>query len=106
MEGEILGRQAEYWRKTLAGAPELLEVPRDHARPAEQDYAGGFVPLVLDEELTARLKQLSRRHGTTLFMTMMAGWGALLGRLSGQADVVIGTPVANRGQAEIEKLIG
>ena len=64
------------------------------------------VDLVLDEELTGGLKALSRRHGATLFMTLLAGWAALLARLSGQEDVVIGTPVANRGRAEIEGLIG
>ena len=62
--------------------------------------------LVLDEELTAGLKEMSKRHGTTLYMTMLAGWAALLGRLSGQQDVVMGTPVANRGRMEIEELIG
>ena len=61
---------------------------------------------MLDEELTAGLKELSRRHGTTLFMTLLAGWAVLLARLSGQQEVVIGTPVANRGRAEIEGLIG
>ena len=64
---------------------------------------GALCRLVLDEELTAELKELSRRHGTTLFMTLLAAWAALLARLSGQQDVVIGTPVANRGQAEIEE---
>ena len=67
---------------------------------------GRCAGLVLDEELTAGLKELSRRHGTTLYMTLLAGWAALLARLSGQEDVVIGTPVANRGRAEIEGLIG
>ena len=60
----------------------------------------------LREKLTAGLKELSRRQGTTLYMTLLAGWAALLGRLSGQEEVVIGTPVANRGRAEIEGLIG
>src|SRR5690606_19555219 len=62
--------------------------------------------LVLDEELTAGLKALSLRHGTTLFMTVLAGWATVLSRLSGQEDVVIGTPSANRGRREIEGLIG
>src|SRR5258708_38664804 len=62
--------------------------------------------MVLEEELTEELKELSRRQGTTLYMTLLAGWGALLGRLSGQKDIVIGTPVANRRRAELEKLIG
>src|ERR1700722_19212322 len=106
IEGEVLQQQADYWKTTLAAAPALLEVPLDHARPAEQDYTGAFAGLVLEEELTAALKAFSKRHGTTLFMTLLAGWAALLTRLSGQQDVVIGTPVANRGHSEIEGLIG
>src|SRR4029077_2087814 len=106
IEGEILQQQAAYWKSALAGAPGLLELPTDHARPAEQDHAGAFVPLVLDEHLTTGLKELSGRHGTTLFMTLLAGWAALLAGLSGQPEVVICTPTANRGRAEIENLIG
>jgi Condensation domain len=96
LEGERLQQQAEYWRQRLAGAPAVLELPADHARPAQQEYAGAFVEVVLDEQLTAGLKELSRRHGATLYMTMLAGWTVLLARLSGQTDVVTGTPVANR----------
>jgi hypothetical protein len=106
MEGEVLGEQAEYWRKNLAGVPEVLELPADHVRPARQDYAGDALPVMLNEKLTAGLKELSGRQGTTLYMTLLTGWAVLLGRLSGQTDVVIGTPVANRGRVEIENLIG
>ena len=106
MEGEILQRQGEYWEKTLAGVPSLLELPTDHPRPAEEEYAGGWVRVALDEELSQGLRELSKKYGTTLYMTLLAGWGALLARLSGQEDVVIGTPVANRGRVEIEGLIG
>ncbi|HET7460299.1 MAG TPA: amino acid adenylation domain-containing protein, partial [Longimicrobium sp.] len=106
VEGEVLREQAEYWTRTLAGAPELLELSADHPRPRKQDFAGDSLPLVLDAELTAGLKALSRRRATTLFMTLLAGWATVLGRLSGQDDVVIGTPTANRGQREIEELIG
>ncbi|HEU0053984.1 MAG TPA: amino acid adenylation domain-containing protein, partial [Longimicrobium sp.] len=67
---------------------------------------GAAVPVELDGELTAALGALARRHGTTLFMTLLAGWAAVLGRLSGQDDVVIGTPSANRGREEVEGLIG
>jgi len=106
MEGEILEQQAEYWRKNLEGAPELLELPADRARPAQRDYIGAVVPVTLNQRLTAGLKKLSARHGTTLYMTLLAGWAVLLERLSGQQDVVIGTTVANRGRVEIESLIG
>jgi amino acid adenylation domain-containing protein len=106
MEGEVLRRQGEYWKESLAGAPALLELPADHARPVQQDFAGGWASLELDKNLTEGLRELGRRQGTTLFMTLLAGWAALLGRLSGQRDVVIGFPSANRGRAEIEGLIG
>jgi len=106
MEGEILQEQAEYWKRSLGGAPTLLELPTDRTRPAEQDYGGASIGLELDTKLTAGLKELSRRHGATLYMTLLAGWGALLARLSGQQEVVVGTPVANRGRREIEGLIG
>jgi amino acid adenylation domain-containing protein len=104
--GEVLQRQLDFWRDHLSGAPALLELPTDRPRPAVQDYAGAFFGFELDAELTGKLKALSQRHGTTLFMTLLAAWAALLARLSGQSDVVIGTPVANRHRAEIEPLIG
>ncbi|MBW3656165.1 MAG: AMP-binding protein, partial [Gemmatimonadetes bacterium] len=106
VEGEVLREQADYWTRTLGGAPELLELPTDHPRPAQQNHAGASLHVELDEALTAGLKVLSRRHGTTLFMTLLAGWAAVLGRLSGQDDVVVGTPTAGRGRGEIEGLIG
>jgi amino acid adenylation domain-containing protein len=106
VEGPVLEAQAEYWTRTLAGAPELLELPTDHPRPAKQDFTGASVKVELDEALTGALKTLGQRHGTTLFMTLLAGWAAVLARLSGQDDVVIGTPTANRGRGEIEGLIG
>ncbi|HEX2189134.1 MAG TPA: amino acid adenylation domain-containing protein, partial [Longimicrobiaceae bacterium] len=106
VEGPILEAQAEYWRATLAGAPELLELPTDRPRPARQDFAGASVEVELDEALVARLAALGRRHGTTPFMTVLAGWATVLARLSGQDDVVVGTPSAGRGSSEIEGLIG
>ncbi|MFL5541818.1 MAG: condensation domain-containing protein, partial [Longimicrobiaceae bacterium] len=106
VEGPVLEAQAEYWTETLAGAPELLELPTDHPRPAKQDFAGASVKVELDEALSAALKTLGQRHGATLHMTLLAGWAAVLARLSGQDEVVVGTPSANRGRSEIEGLIG
>ncbi|HEX8361986.1 MAG TPA: amino acid adenylation domain-containing protein, partial [Longimicrobium sp.] len=106
VEGEVLQQQADYWKATLADVPELMEIPADHARPARQDHAGGSAALVLDEETTARLKALGDRHGATLFMTLLAGWATVLGRLAGRGDVMVGTPTANRSRTEIEGLIG
>ncbi|UZW58371.1 non-ribosomal peptide synthetase [Lysobacter enzymogenes] len=106
LSSEVLAQQAQYWRDTLAGAPALLELPTDRPRPAEQDYAGDALEVSLDPELASRLRTLARRHGTTLYAVLLAGWAALLARLSGQDDVVVGAPVANRTRTEIEPLIG
>ena len=106
LSGEVLEKQNEYWRRTLAGAPTLLELPTDRPRPTEQTFSGARVDLVLGATLTAGLKALSRRHGMTLYMTILAAWATVLSRLSGQKDVVIGTPVANRRRPELENLIG
>ncbi|HST58986.1 MAG TPA: AMP-binding protein, partial [Longimicrobium sp.] len=106
VDGEVLSGQAEYWKETLAGAPELLALPTDHRRPARQDFAGRGVGFELDAELSAGLKALSHRHGSTLYMTILAAWAVVLSRLSGQEDVVIGTPTAGRSRWEIEGLIG
>jgi amino acid adenylation domain-containing protein len=103
---DLLERQTEAWRTTLAGAPERLELPTDYPRPAEHDYAGGWLSLTLDADLTTKLKALSQREGTTLFMTLLAGWAIVLGNLSGQRDIVIGMPTANRRRSEVEGLIG
>ncbi|MCA6113143.1 amino acid adenylation domain-containing protein, partial [Bradyrhizobium sp. CNPSo 4026] len=106
LSGERLQKQAQYWRDTLSGAPARLALPTDRPRPAQQSFAGTSVPVVIDADLTRELKRLSRQHGTTLFMTVLAGWAAVLSRLSGQHDLVIGVPSANRGRREIEGLIG
>ncbi|MGO1072600.1 amino acid adenylation domain-containing protein [Lysobacter sp. CA199] len=98
--------QADYWRQALAGAPALLELPSDRPRPPQQSFAGAMLPLRVDADLTAALERLGRRHGTTLFMTVLAAWSLVLARLSGQDDVVVGAPNAHRDRAEIEPLIG
>ncbi|MGF6547484.1 amino acid adenylation domain-containing protein [Paraburkholderia youngii] len=106
LSGERLQRQAQYWREALSGAPSMLALPTDRPRPARQSFAGATVPVEIDAELTRELRRLGRQHGTTLFMTVLAGWAAVLSRLSGQDDIVIGVPSANRGRREIEELIG
>ncbi|MBA2675395.1 non-ribosomal peptide synthetase [Ramlibacter sp.] len=106
LDGEVLQRQSDYWKERFTDAPALLEVPADRPRPAHQDHRGAIVSIALDDALSAKLKALGHRHGTTLHMTLLAAWSALLGRLSGQDDLVIGTPVANRTRMEVEGLIG
>ncbi|HST47695.1 amino acid adenylation domain-containing protein [Jatrophihabitans sp.] len=106
LSGPAADRQREFWAETLAGAPALLELPTDAPRPAEQDYRGGQLAVELDAELTAALHELSRQSGCTLFMTVLAGWALVLSRLSGQAEVVIGSPTANRRRPELDGLVG
>ncbi|MFP1890397.1 amino acid adenylation domain-containing protein [Lonsdalea quercina] len=105
-QGEVLQAQQAYWVAQLQGIPACLTLPSDRPRPAVQDYRGASLAVELDRELTQSLKALSQRCGGTLFMTLLAGWSALLSRLSGQDDVVIGTPVAGRHRRELEPLIG
>jgi amino acid adenylation domain-containing protein len=104
--GGACREQLGYWQGALRDAPALLEIPADRPRPSRQDFAGAHVPIELDAELTAKLKALGRRHGATLFMTLLTAWGALLSRLASQDVVVVGTAVANRGRPELESLIG
>ncbi|HYR11453.1 MAG TPA: condensation domain-containing protein, partial [Longimicrobium sp.] len=106
LDGGLLRQQAEYWQEALADAPEPLEVPADRARPAQPDHAGAVVRLELDEEVTAGLRALGGRHEATLSTTLLAGWAAVLGRLSGQTDVVIGTFADARWRQEVGGLIG
>ena len=106
LEGEVLEGQLSYWKKQLAGAPAVLELPTDYPRPAIQSFRGAHHPLTLSEDLSAKLKQLSQREGVTLFMTLLAAFQVLLSRYSGQEDIVVGSPIANRNRAETEQLIG
>ncbi|WP_143169344.1 non-ribosomal peptide synthetase, partial [Vibrio quintilis] len=106
LQGEVLAKQQEFWVSHLQGAPEYLTLPTDRPRPEQRDYIGDNVAVTLDADLTAGLKALSQRHGCTLYMTLLAGWAALMSRLSGQEEVVIGSPVAGRTRKEAEGLIG
>ncbi|MDV0440742.1 non-ribosomal peptide synthetase [Xanthomonas sacchari] len=106
LQGDVLQEQIDFWRHHLSGAPALLELPTDRPRPAVMSYAGDSVPVRVPRDLSRALHALAQRHGVTLFMTLLAGWAVLLSRLSGQHQVVIGSPVANRQRTEIEPLIG
>ncbi|MBX3713153.1 MAG: amino acid adenylation domain-containing protein, partial [Lysobacter sp.] len=106
LQGEELERQIGFWRDHLVGAPALLELPLDRPRPLVQSHAGATTTFELPAELGHRLRALAHRHGVTSYMVVLAGWAALLSRLSGQQDVVVGTPVANRQRREVEGLLG
>ncbi|UXE58892.1 MAG: non-ribosomal peptide synthase/polyketide synthase [Woronichinia naegeliana WA131] len=106
LTNEVLERQLNYWKQQLKGVPLLHQLPSDRPRPAIQTFRGGTEKLQLDSQLTQQLKKLSQESGSTLFMTLLAGFAVLLSRYSGQTDLVIGSPIANRNRTEIEKLIG
>ncbi|AQA22073.1 amino acid adenylation domain protein [Rhodococcus sp. MTM3W5.2] len=100
------GEQARYWRDRLAGAPELLELPTDRSRPVVASLRGDTTALPLDVELTAALAALGRERGATLFMVVHAALAVLLARLGATDDVVVGTPIAGRGERALDDLVG
>ncbi|APD37190.1 non-ribosomal peptide synthetase [Burkholderia pseudomallei] len=101
-----LEKQGAFWQTNLSGAPTLLELPTDRPRPPKQSHAGASVEVKLGAALSERVKRLSQRHGVTPYMTLLSSWAAVLSRLSGQEEVVIGSPVAGRNRTEVEPLIG
>ena len=103
---EVLTPQLDYWKQQLAGAPPLLELPTDYARKTVQIAQGGKEFFELGAEFTEPLKRLSQERGVTLFMTLLAAFSTLLYRDSNQADILVGTPIANRNRSELEGLIG
>ncbi|HEX8242788.1 MAG TPA: condensation domain-containing protein, partial [Longimicrobium sp.] len=106
LRGELLERQLSYWRERLAGAPELLELPTDHPRPAVQTFRGAIERFELPGELLERLRALVRSEGATLYMGVLAAFQVLLSKYSGSEDVVVGSPVAGRTRDEVAGLIG
>jgi len=106
LQGEVLAAQLSYWQQQLAGAPAVLELPTDRPRPAVQTFRGATQFLALPEPLSQKLKTLSQRSGVTLFMTLLAAFQTLLYRYTGQEDICIGSPIANRNRSETEDLIG
>jgi acyl carrier protein len=103
---EGVNRQLEYWKEQLAGAPTTLNLPTDHRRPEMFSFRGAYQRLEIDEDLFKKLEELGRQHGVTTFMTLLAAFATMLARYSGQYDILIGVPIANRTQMEFERLIG
>ncbi|MEU6562842.1 non-ribosomal peptide synthase/polyketide synthase [Nocardia nova] len=102
----LLARQAVFWRRTLAGAPDELSLPADRPRPPTRSWRGGRVTFRIGPELDLRLRRLARERGVTPFMVVHSAFAVLLARLSGSADIAVGTPIAGRGAAELDDLIG
>jgi len=106
LSGKVLESQLEYWRKQLEGSEPGLELPTDRPRPLEQSFRGGRHSVSFSKDLLASLKRLSQQEGATLYMTLLAAFGALLLRYTGQEDIAVGSPIAGRNRPEIEGLIG
>ena len=105
LSGEVLAGELDYWRRQLDGLT-TLQLPSDRPRPAIPSYLGAACGVRLDADLVGALRALATGAGASQFMTLLAGFMALLRRLSGQRDVVVGSAVANRDRAELEPLIG
>ncbi|MEG4325976.1 condensation domain-containing protein, partial [Microcoleus sp. herbarium5] len=106
MQGEILETQLTYWKQQLSGSTAVLNLPTDFSRPAVQSYKGDRQLFELPEQLTEAIRQLSHREKTTVFMTLLAAFKTLLYRYTGQEDILVGSPIANRNSSETESLIG
>ncbi|MDZ7319565.1 MAG: amino acid adenylation domain-containing protein, partial [candidate division KSB1 bacterium] len=106
LQGEVLEAQLNYWKQQLAGAPQRLELPTDRPRPPVQTFNGSYKTFRLSESLSQAIKELCNREGTTLFMTLLAAFQTLMYRYSGQDDIAVGSPIANRTRAELENIVG
>ena len=106
ISGRVLERELAWWRERLAGAPTLLELPADRPRPQVQTFRGGRIRASVPADLTRETEHLCRRSGSTLFMALLAAFGALLHRHTAQEDLIVGMPIAGRNRLETEDLIG
>ena len=106
LQGEAMERQVAYWKEQLAGAPPALALQTDRPRPVEQSFRGGEEALVLTKALSRALVTLGQKEKATTFITLLAAFKALLFLHTGQEDIVVGSPIAGRSQAETESLIG
>ncbi|MQY21752.1 non-ribosomal peptide synthetase [Nocardia macrotermitis] len=102
----LMSEQLRFWRSALSGAPDRIDLPADRPRPAVASLSGGQVPVRIGARVHGRLLELARAQGTSLFMVMHAALAVVLGRLGGSDDVVIGTPIAGRGEAGLDDLVG
>jgi len=106
LQGEVLEKQVQYWRKRLSGMSGVLELPTQYSRPVLQSYKGAHYRRSLGPDLSNSLQELASRENVTLYMLLLAALDVLLWRYSGQADIAVGSPIANRTRKETEGLIG
>ena len=101
-----LARQLDYWQQQLAGIPAVLDLPADRPRPATEEFNGAHHGIGLPVELSTRLRALSRANGCTLFTLLLTSFQTLLYRLTGETDVIVGTPISGRQRSELENIVG
>jgi amino acid adenylation domain-containing protein len=106
LQREPLAEHLSYWKQHLAGAPSSVDLPTDRQRQPVQTFRGAQQKMPIDRLMLEQLRDLAKKHDATLFMTLLAGFNALLSRYSRQEDLVVGTPVSSRGRPELEKLVG
>ncbi|MDQ1354873.1 MAG: hypothetical protein QG657_5182 [Acidobacteriota bacterium] len=106
MQGGILEKQLSFWRELLSGELPILEFPADRQRPAVPTYRGGYQVLELSPALTIQLNELNRLEQCSSFMSLLAAFNVLLYRYSGQEDILVGSPIANRTRPEVDGVIG
>ena len=106
LEGGLLENQEEYWLDRFAGEIPVLNMPTDYPRPKIQSFEGDTVAFRIGKELTAKLNNLAKETGSTLYMVLLAAYNALLARYTGQEDIVVGSPIAGRPDADLQNLIG
>jgi amino acid adenylation domain-containing protein len=106
LQGEVLEQHLAYWRQKLSGDLPVLQLPTDRSRPPVQTFKGAQQRFVISQDLTEEIKQLSKGEDATLFMTLLAAFQILLYRYTGQEDIIVGSPIANRNRVELEQLIG
>ena len=106
LQGEELNRQLEYWSDRLGDEEFGLEMPGDRVRPAVMSHRGASRSIELSSETSEQVRRMSRREGVTVYMTLLAALKALLYRYTGQQEIAVGSPIANRRQTEVEELIG
>ncbi|AEY65546.1 condensation domain-containing protein [Clostridium sp. BNL1100] len=106
LQSQEIKKQEEYWVKRFEGEIPLLQMPTDYSRPNAKSFEGDRYNFVLGEELTSAVNRLAKESGTTLYMVLMAAYNILLSKYSGQTDIIVGSPIAGRQNADLENIIG
>ncbi|MCS4473789.1 condensation domain-containing protein [Clostridium botulinum] len=106
LKSDEMKKQEEYWRNVFSDEIPVLNMPYDYERPAMQSFEGDSVSFEVNEDITLKLRKLTRETGTTMHMVLLSAFNILLSKYSGQEDIVIGTPIAGRPHADLQDIMG